>query len=459
MHKVLINSIFILSVLFFSFGAFSQEPLIKAGEAKSRKSNLAFPEFNPAKLGTNSSSKAPITKLKNATESALQLSSYFEIMNPSAFLENTSKVSAKPDSYEVGGFKFDSWKTIGAEFLLRGTYEINGSEIELDVFLYQVDQKNLKLGKKYRTPVSNSEQLGYTLANDILQAVTGRGGPFNTRILATVANQSGNKEVVIMNWDGSGRNVITSDNNVNTSPNWSPDNRKIIYSHYTQRQGSAQKNVTMFIHDLETKKRSILSNKNGTNTAGSFSPDGKFVYLTISKNGQPDIYKINLDGDQIAHLTKGPSGAMNVEAAVSPNGSQIAFSSDRGGKPMIYIMDNDGSNVKRLTIHGNYNSTPAWSPDGKKIAFTGEDGKFTDVFIMNTDGTDLQRITEASKSNGRRASNEDPSFSPDGRFIAYVSNRHGNKQIYITTVDGANEQRVTNDAHNYFKPKWSKNID
>lgn len=450
----------VLIVLVLGSTSFSQEePLIKAGEAKSRKSNIAFPEFNPAKLGTSSSAKGPISQLKQAAESALRLSNYFEIMNPSAFLENTSKVSSKPESYEVGGFKFDTWKTIGAEFLVRGTYEVNGSEIVLDAFVYQVDAKSLKLGKKYRTPVSNAEQLGYTFANDILQAVTGRGGPFNTRILATVANNSGNKEVVIMNWDGSGRNVITSDNNVNTSPNWSPDNKKIIYSHYTKRQGSAQQNVTMFIHDLETKKRSILSNRNGTNTSGSFSPDGKSVYLTISKNGQPDIYKINLEGDQIAQLTRGPSGAMNVEVAVSPDGSKLAFSSDRGGKPMIYVMDSDGSNVKRLTFHGNYNSTPAWSPDGKKIAFTGEDGNFTDIFIMNADGTDLQRITEANKSNGRRASNEDPSFSPDGRFIVFVSNRHGNKQIYISTVDGTNEQRVTNDSQNYFKPKWSKSKD
>lgn len=456
MHKLMV----IFAVLFLSLNVFSQEePLIKAGEAKSRKSNIAFPEFNPATLGTHASAKTTINKLKQAAESALKLSNYFDIMNPSAFLENTSKVSAKPESYEVGGFKFETWKTIGTEFLIRGTYEINGSEIVLDVFLYQVDLKNLKLGKKYRTPVSNAEQLGYTLANDILQAVTGRGGPFNTRILATVANNSGNKEVVTMNWDGSGLNVITSDRNVNTSPNWSPDNKKIIYSHYTKRQGSAQQNVTMFIHNLETKKRSILSNRNGTNTAGSFSPDGKFVYLTISKNGQPDIYKINLDGDQVAQLTKGPAGAMNVEAAVSPDGSKIAFSSDRGGKPMIYVMDSDGSNVKRLTIHGNYNSTPAWSPDGKKIAFTGEDGNFTDIFIMNADGSDLQRVTEARKSNGRRASNEDPSFSPDGRFVVFVSNRHGNKQIYISTIDGANEQRVTNDTQNYFKPKWSKSFE
>ena len=306
--------------------------------------------------------------------------------------------------------------------------------------------------------MDNTEQVGYLIANDILKAVTGTAGAFNSRLVATT-DQSGNKEAVIMNWNGSDRTVVTSDRNVVMSPNWSPDNKKIVYSIYTKRKGSAQQNLTLYMHDLETKKRNVVSNRNGTNSGGSFSPDGKYIYLTISKSGQPDIYKLNLDGDQVAQLTKGPAGAMNVEAAVSPDGDKIAFSSDRGGNPMIYTMNTDGSGVKRLTIRGNYNSTPTWSPDGSRIAFAGQDGNITDIFIMNADGTDLRRITEARKANGTRASNEDPTFSPDGRFIAFVSNRHGHKQIYITTVDGTAEQRVTNDSYNYFKPKWSKNLD
>jgi TolB protein len=212
----------------------------------------------------------------------------------------------------------------------------------------------------------------------------------------------------------------------------------------------------MFLHDLESKKRTILSNRTGTNSGGSFHPDGKSVVLTISRNGNPDLFRLNLEGTQIAQLTRGPAGAMNVEAAVSPEGTKVAFSSDRGGKePMIYVMDIDGSNVKRLTLRGDYNSTPTWSPDGKKIAFAGQDGRFTDIFVMNSDGTNIERVTQANKKNGARASNEDPTFSPDGRFIAYISNRDGNWQIYMSTVDGEKEQRVTNDSYNYFKPKWS----
>ena len=122
-------------------------------------------------------------------------------------------------------------------------------------------------------------------------------------------------------------------------------------------------------------------------------------------------------------------------------------------------MNSDGSNVKRLTFEGKYNSTPSWSPDGKKIAFASMFENYFDIFVMDSDGSNIKRITTATKSNGKRASNEDPSFSPDGRFIVFSSNRSGSFQLYTISVDGTEERRITNDSHNYYKPKWSNNLE
>lgn len=41
----------------------------------------------------------------------------------------------------------------------------------------------------------------------------------------------------------------------------------------------------------------------------------------------------------------------------------------------------------------------------------------------------------------------------------YTSNRTGKNQIFISTVDGDEERQITSDNHNYFKPKWSKNVE
>ena len=445
-------------ILLFSAIGYSQQAIIKVGDAKSRKSNFALPYFN--NIGANQSGAATKAagEVYSSTKKNLEFSTYFNMMPLSSFLEDTTNLSTKPKASDPNGFKFDSWKTIGAEFLLRASFSLIDKELTVETFLYQVDQSKLIIGKRYKANINQTEQIGNTIANDILEVLTGKRGSFMSKIVATT-DKTGYKEVLTMSLEGNDVTTVTRDRSVAISPNWSPNGKKLIYSIYTRRVGSPQQNLTLFMHDLTTNKRQILSNRNGLNSGGSFSPDGQFIYLTISKGGSPDIYKITLTGEQVSQLTKGPAGAMNVEAAISPDGSKIAFSSDRGGNPMVYVMNNDGSNVKRLTFQGKYNSTPTWSPDGKKIAFAGQVENYFDIFVMDSDGSNITRVTSSTKANGKRASNEDPSFSPDGRFVVYTSNRTGHNQIFMSSIDGTQERRVTNDSYNYFKPKWSNNLE
>lgn len=452
--KKLISLFFIL----FSQVSFAQYAYIKIGDAQAKKSNLAFPLMNQLNATKTGNHVKLAAQVHNTAVKDLELSTYFNILSPSAFLEDTSTTSIKSQVIDASGFKFDTWKTIGAEFLVRSSFALIGDDISVEMYLYHVNEAKAIVGKKYFAKSNSASRIGHTLANDVLEALTGRRGVFLSKIVTT-SDSTGHKEVVTMNWDGSEQEMITRDRNVAISPNWSPNGKKLLYSVYTRRVKSHQMNLTLFEHDLITNKRMIISNSNGLNSGGSYSPDGKHIYFTMSKGGSPDLYKINIAGDVVTRLTKGPAGAMNVEAAVSTDGSKIAFSSDRGGNPAIYIMNADGSNVKRLTFQGKYNSTPTWSPDGKKIAFASQIDNYFDIFVMNSDGTNLRRITTATKANGKRASNEDPSFSPDGRFIVFTSNRTGSYQIFVTNIDGTEERRVTRDSYNYYKPKWSNNLE
>lgn len=458
MKKFFPLSFLFLFVQAFAWFASAQYAYIKIGDAQAKKSNLAFPMMNQLNATKTGQHIKLAAEIHNTAVKDLELSTYFKIMPAAAFLEDTSTTSIKSQTIDSKGFKFDTWKTIDTEFLIRSSFALVGTEISVEMYLYHVKESKVIVGKKYFAKNSNAAQIGHTLANDVLEALTGQRGVFLSKIVATT-DRTGHKEVITMNWDGSDQTMITRDRSVAIAPNWSPDGKKILYSIYTRRVRSAQTNLTLFEHNLASGKRSIISNRNGLNQGGSYSPDGRFIYLTISQGGSPDLYKLNSAGDIVTRLTKGPAGAMNVEAAVSADGSKIAFSSDRGGNPSIYVMNSDGSQVKRLTFQGKYNSTPTWSPDGKKIAFASQINNYFDIFVMNSDGTQLRRVTTATKANGQRASNEDPSFSPDGRFIVFTSNRTGKFQIYVTSVDGLEERRVTQDSYNYYKPKWSNNLE
>lgn len=451
-------------ILLFSFISKAEQSYIKVGEAKDKKSVLAFPYFNNLGSNTSGATTAAAADIYNLAKKDLELSTYFQMMSKDAFLEDPAKTNIKPAPKETNGFKFEPLKTAGAEFLIRTGYSVINNEITLEMFLYHVPQGKLVIGKRYKSELKQSRKIAHTLANDVLEALTGVRGPFMSKIVTSSDRAGGpSKEAFIMNWDGTDVEKITNHHSSVISPNWSPDGKKVAYSVFTtfiRKKSSPLTNVSLYVYDLTTGKRTLTSYRPGVNSGATFSPDGKFIYLGMSlASGAADIYKINLSGDIILRLTKGPAGAINVEPSLNPDGSKVAFSSERGGRPMIYVMNTDGSNVKRLTFNGVYNSSPSWSPDGKKIAFAGQAEDHFDIFVMNVDGSGLMRVTSAKKANGHGAHNEDPSFSPDSRYLVYTSNRTGKNQIYISTVDGTEERRVTNDSYNYYKPKWSRNLE
>lgn len=432
---------------------------IKIGEAKKARSPLALPPFNY--VGSPTVKHQEIgTELFKVVSNDLAVSTFFKILPQSSYIENTAKAGVRPQPVDPQGFKFDSWKTLGAEFLVRATYSLAGENVIFEAYVYHVPRSQLVIGKRYRGTKDSIRRVAHTFGNDLLEALTGEKGMFLSKFAFGSDRGGGSgKEIYIMDWDGVNVEKITSHRSVSLSPAWSPDGSRVAYTAFVQRARTKTRNADLFIYEIFTGKRWLVSYRQGINSGAAFDPDGKHLYLTISQQGTPDIYKINYDGELVKKLTNGPLGALNVEPAASPDGKRVAFSSDRAGQPMIYVMDSAGTNVKRITLVGKYNSTPAWSPDGKKLAFASYQENHFDIFVMDADGGNMVRLTSAKKPNGKWADNEDPSFSPDGRHIAFASNRTGKYQIYITNLDGSEERRITDDNFNYYKPKWSKNFD
>lgn len=456
---------FILFCLFLIFSqlSFAEQAYIKLGDAKAKKSAMAFPFFNNLGAENTGASIAAASEVFAVAKKNLELSTYFSIVSNDAYLEDLTKKSLKPTPDDVTGFSFDPLKKIGAEFLIRAGYSIIGKDIIVEMYLYHVTENKLIIGKRYKASIEQAVPIGHTLSNDVIEALTGIRAPFMAKIVATFEDgTNGPKEVCKMNWDGSGFEQLSQHKSIALSPSWGIDGKKILYSVFTKlvKKTGTVSNVSLYTLDLQTNKRVLTSFRPGVNSGAVFAKDGKSIYLGMSLGtGSADIYKINLQGDIELRLTKGPAGAINVEPSLSPDGSKIAFSSERGGRPMIYVMDADGTNVKRLTFKGIYNSSPSWSPDGKKIAFAGQNDTNFDIYVMDADGSNIRKLTSAQKVSGKFAHNEDPSFSPDSRYVVYTSNRTGKNQIYISTIDGSEERRVTNDSKNYYRPKWSINLE
>ena len=205
-----------------------------------------------------------------------------------------------------------------------------------------------------------------------------------------------------------------------------------------------------YLYELSNKKVKRISGYKGLNTGAVLSPKGDSLAITLSKDGNPDIYLINPNtGAVIKKLTN--SWGIDTSPSWSPDGSQIAFVSDRHGSPQIWVMNADGSNPKRLTFQGDYNQTPAWSPRGDAIAFTARDERnIFDVFTVRVSDSVITRLTQ------NQGNNEEPTWSPDGRYLAFTSTRSGRSEVYLSNPDGRFQRKLNTREGTYLTPSWGR---
>lgn len=455
MTRKLISGLFIF--VFSSFAKGQTTAFINVGEAKVSKSPLALTAIQY--IGTSSISNSSLAygkKLHNIIKKDLEISSYFQLISSKAFVENEKQAGLTPKSNDPNnGFRFEPWKAIGAEFLIKAGFKVAKNKVTLDTYLYHVPRKALVFGKSYTGDKNDLRTIAHSYCDDILKRLTGTTGFFMTKFIVARSTIKNEKEIFVMDWDGANLKQLTHHRTTSQSPAWSRDGAQMAYTSFLYHKNRKTRNADLILYDFRTRKRFIMSSQQGINSGPSFHPKTDHVYMRISKKGASDIYKISSDGKSIKKITNGPRGAMNVEPAISPDGSKMVYSSDKGGRPMIYLMDLVSGRTKKLTHAGVYNSSPAWSPDGKKITFAGWEKDHFDIFTMDADGSNLKRLTTAKKTNGKMSNNEYPSFSPDGRFILFSSNRTMNYQLYIVSLDGKDLHRMTFDNKNYYKPQWS----
>ncbi|MFW5775396.1 MAG: DPP IV N-terminal domain-containing protein [Chitinivibrionales bacterium] len=322
---------------------------------------------------------------------------------------------------------------------IDGEYTIEGDNITIDCYLHDATTMDLLVGKKYRGKTQYQRNMAHRYANEIYEILLAERGVFETKILYVV-DQSSQKNIGIMDYDGHNGKNLTNSSSVNIFPAFM-DTNTIVWTGFFRGKPDLYKG------SISTGKFDIFVYSRFVETSPSISTITDRVAYASSRQGNMDIYTCDTDGADRKRLTF--NRAIDTSPTWSPNGYQIAFTSDRSGQPQIYIMDSEGANTKRITFDGSYQDSPAWSPKADKIAYSSlHNGKF-DIWIVDPDGANARAVTSMPGNN------EYPSWSPDGAHIAFVNTRGRASNIYAVNVTRGEVKQLTFSG-NAKMPDWSQ---
>lgn len=294
--------------------------------------------------------------------------------------------------------------------------------------LYELAKGNRPvLSKGY--PANDPLKAANRFMNDVIEHYTGIPGVFGSRIafVRTRRNPTISKNVYSVEMNGESPSSITNNRSLNILPSIGPGGQ-VLFTSYAKR------NPDLWMSQGGGPVR--ISKYPGLNLGGVMSPTGGSIAVTLSKDGNSEIYLIGTDGSIKNRLTN--HSAIDGSPTWSPGGNQIAFVSSRAGGPQVFRMSSSGGGVTRISSQGNYNQSPDWNPGEGKfaslIAYSGRDASNRfDIFAVDAGGGNVKRLTQ---NPGR---NLDPTWSPDGRMIAFVSSSGG---IFVANSDGNNQIQI-----------------
>ena len=293
--------------------------------------------------------------------------------------------------------------------------------------------------------------------------------PTTPKILFT-SSRDGNRDIYMMNPDGSEQVNLTQHPAEDMSAVWSPTGDKILF--VSNRQGTRVRDLYLMDPDGSNVRRVFKKKAKGARMYPAWSPDGRhFAYSYRDWDRFELGLYLGTFGEEDAELL--PYGN---SPEWSPDGSEIAYSIPHQFGSRLTFMDVRTRKLEQPLPDKalQWQSNPSWSAAGDRLAISGNKhllpvildrdlhnawaDKYT-VFIVNRDGTGLQQLLE---EDGPRAGVS--ALSPDGSEVIYTQEINGHSQIFKLDINtGVRTQlthiagpfRQTNSGGDWFDPTYA----
>ena len=259
----------------------------------------------------------------------------------------------------------------------------------------------------------------------------------NFKDIMTDGNRS---NLWITNFDGSNMHPISTGNQSDYSPRWSPDGKRLLY--LSTKSGNSQ----MYLRWLANGAEAKISNLTQSPSNLSWSPDGKWIAFTMN---------VPYASKPLVSLPSKPEGA---KWETPPKYiDKLDYKADGAGflknqRRQLFVISTDGGTPRQLTF-GEYevNGIPDWSNDGKALLFTSNrhedrelDPNNSEIYEVNISSGEVNALTK------RHGPDRSAKVSPNGKSIAYIGfnekyEGYQMNRLYVMNRDGGNSKCISCD--------------
>ena len=242
----------------------------------------------------------------------------------------------------------------------------------------------------------------------------------------------------IINSDGSQNRPLTTGNQNDSYPRWSPDGKKIIF-----KSNKEDDKTKLYLMWMDSRQQLALTNTPQAPKGVSWSGDSQLLAFNMfvpEKKESP------------VKLPAKPEGAKWNDPPVYIDKMTYRFDG-RGylkeGYDQIFTLSVDGGTPVQHT-HSEFNhGTPVWAADQRSLFFSANlhedheyDPRNSEIYRLTLAGGDIKSLTS------RQGPDYSPVLSPDGRLIAFsgFEDRYQGYQVthlYVMNTDGSDIRELT----------------